>query len=162
MKNRSAGIICLVVLTVLLGVIASAQDYRGKVQGVVTDPTQAAVANAAVVLRNLNTGIEQNRQTDSTGRYLFDFVQPGTYSVTVTAAGFQKFIQSTVTVLTAGDVTVNAQLAVGGVAETAVEVGGNGHGISLLRKRRTPAEAAWRAAASDEPRAAPIASYGMS
>src|SRR4029453_10730489 len=40
--------------------------------------------------------------------------------------------------------------AVGSVAEAAVEVGGDGHACSFLRSRRTPADAAWRAASSDE------------
>ena len=38
--------------------------------------------------------------------------------MTVEASGFQKSLQDNITVLTRGDVTVNATLAVGGVAET--------------------------------------------
>ena len=105
-------------VTGLLTGIATAQDYRAKVQGIVTDPSQAAVLGAKVTLKNVNTGVDNVRQTDSTGHYLFDFVQPGTYSVTVEASGFQKSLQDNITVLTRGDVTVNAALAVGGVAET--------------------------------------------
>ena len=45
----------------------------------------------------------------------------------------------------------------GGVAEAAVEIGGNGHAI-LLRSRRTPDEVAWRAASGDESSAAAICS----
>lgn len=58
--------------------VSPAQDYRGKIQGNVADPTQAAVTGATVTLRNINTAIETVKQTDSTGHYLFDFVQPGT------------------------------------------------------------------------------------
>ncbi len=101
--------------------ICSAQDYRGKVQGNVTDPTQSAISGATVTLKNVNTGIETVKQTDAAGHYLFDFVQPGTYSVTVGAAGFQKYLQENVTVLTRGDVTVNAKLSVGAVSSS-VEV----------------------------------------
>ena len=108
----------LLALTVLLAAVAAAQDYRAKVQGIITDPSQAAVAGAKVTLKNVNTGVESVRQTDATGLYVFDFVIPGTYSVSVEASGFQKFVQDNVTVLTRGDVTVNAQLVVGSVAET--------------------------------------------
>ncbi|MCC6860811.1 MAG: carboxypeptidase regulatory-like domain-containing protein [Bryobacterales bacterium] len=73
---------------------------------------------AKVTLRNVNTGTETSRSTDATGRYLFDFVQPGTYSVAIEAAGFQRFLQENISVLTRGDVTVNASLTVGAVAET--------------------------------------------
>src|SRR5262249_14191416 len=57
---------------------------------------------------------------------------------------------------------VEETFAVGDVAEAAVEIGRDGHLVSLLRRRRTPAEAAWRAASSEDPSAAPIAAYGMS
>lgn len=97
---------------------AFAQEYRARVQGVVTDPSQASVAGASVTLKNVNTGVETSRQTEANGAYLFDFVQPGTYSITVQAAGFQRFVQENINVLTRGDVTVNAALSVGGVTET--------------------------------------------
>jgi hypothetical protein len=103
---------CYLAISLLMNV-SMAQDYRAKVQGIVTDPSQAAVAGASVTLRNVNTGIEETRQTDSTGHYLFDFVQPGTYSVTVQAAGFQKFVQTNISALTRGDVTVSISLSVG-------------------------------------------------
>jgi len=66
----------------------------------------------------VNTGIEVVRETDTAGHYLFDFVNPGIYSVAVEAPGFQRFVQENVTVLTGGDVTVNAALTVGAVNET--------------------------------------------
>ena len=45
-----------------------------------------------------------------------------------------------------------------GLAEARVEIGGDRHACSFQqRMRRTPDEAAWRAASSDEPSAAPIA-----
>jgi len=105
-------VVCLAILP------AIAQEYRGRLQGIVSDPSQAAIANAQVTLKNVNTGIEAVRQTDPAGHYLFDLVQPGMYSVTVQASGFQKFVQENVTVLTGGDVTVNAALTVGAVTET--------------------------------------------
>src|SRR5579864_4707434 len=108
----------VVLCLALLVSVATAQEYRGRVQGIVADPSQAAVAGAQVTLRNVNTGIESVRQTDATGHYLFDLVQPGTYTVAVQAPGFQRFLQEGVTVLTGGDVTVNGSLTVGAVTET--------------------------------------------
>jgi hypothetical protein len=81
----------------------------------------AFFALCSVTLKNLNTGIETARQTDAAGHYLFDFVQPGSYSVTVSATGFQRYVQENVNVLTRGDVTVNATLAIGSVTSN-VEV----------------------------------------
>ena len=64
---------------------------------------------------NVNTGIKVTRQTNTAGLYLFDNVDPGTYSVTVEMAGFNKFIQENILVQSGGDVTVNAGLKVGNV-----------------------------------------------
>src|SRR5258708_1959843 len=113
--SLSRGPLLVFAVFVMLSVMASAQDYRGKVQGPVTDPSPAAITGASVTLKNVNTGIESGKVTDSSGHYLFDFVQPGTYSITVGMAGFQKYVQDGVTVLTRGDVTVNASLTVGAV-----------------------------------------------
>ncbi|MCZ2078164.1 MAG: carboxypeptidase-like regulatory domain-containing protein, partial [Bryobacterales bacterium] len=93
-------------------------DYRAKVQGVITDSTEALVVGATVTLRNENTGITTTRNTNDSGQYLFDFVEPGSYTVTVTMAGFSKFIQEKIQVQVRGDVTVNASLQPGAVTET--------------------------------------------
>ncbi len=110
-------LLTLVLISLLTG-IASAQEYRGRVQGTISDPTKASVAGANVTLRNINTGIDTVKQTDSAGHYLIDFVLPGTYIVAVEAAGFQKSIQENVTVLTGGDVTVDLQLVIGSATES--------------------------------------------
>src|SRR5258708_39760650 len=112
------GMISKLSLIALLAGLAMAQEYRGRVQGIVADPSQAAISNATVTLRNVNTGVESTREADAAGHFLFDFVQPGTYSVAVQAAGFSKFLQENITVLTGGDVTVNSTLSVGSVNET--------------------------------------------
>src|SRR5262245_64553428 len=106
-------------LIVLLAMFAPAraQDYRGKVQGVVTDSSNAALAGAKVTLRNVGTGVEVTRQTNAEGLYIFDFVESGTYLVTVEAQGFKKFEQRNIPVQNRGDITVNAKMEIGGVSE---------------------------------------------
>jgi len=113
---------------VLLGIFipcfiqpVAAQENRGTVAGVVTDPTHAVVPGAKVTLRNINTNVEGVLETDSGGFYRFDFVIPGIYRVTVEAVGFRKYVQGNVTVQTTGDVTVNVALALGALSQT-VEV----------------------------------------
>lgn len=105
-------------VALLSSTLAWSQEYRGRVQGTVTDPSQAPVAGAQVTLRNEGTGVEETRQTDTTGLYRFDFVLPGTYSVSVSAPGFNRATREHVSVLTRGDVTVDFQLQVGNVAES--------------------------------------------
>ena len=95
----------------------SAQDYRARVQGVVTDSTGAVVAGAHITLINTNTGVETARQSNANGQYLFDFVDPGTYQLAAELAGFSRFVQQGILVQVRGDVTVDAVLRVGALAE---------------------------------------------
>ena len=76
--------ICLFAFVVMS---AFAQDYRAKIQGIVTDSSDASVAGAKVTIRNVNTGIAATRETGANGAYLFDNVEPGTYSVSAEFAG---------------------------------------------------------------------------
>ncbi|MBI4877355.1 MAG: carboxypeptidase regulatory-like domain-containing protein, partial [Acidobacteria bacterium] len=64
----------------LLAPSVQAQEYRGRIQGIVTDASQAVVAGAAITLLNVNTGVRAARQTNETGLYLFDYVDPGSYT----------------------------------------------------------------------------------
>lgn len=102
----------------LLQLPLRAQEARGAVQGVVSDSSGSIVAGAKVTLRNVNTGVQTVRDTDTNGRYLFDLVVAGSYSITVEAPGFRAFVQENILVQTRSDITVNARLELGQVTET--------------------------------------------
>src|SRR2546430_16494580 len=89
------GILCL---TLLATGLMFGQDTRGKVQGVVRDSTQAVIVGAQVVLANNNTGVRSVENTSALGQYLFDFVLPGTYTLTVETPGFHRFVQKNILV----------------------------------------------------------------
>jgi hypothetical protein len=97
---------------------APAQTFRGRIQGVVTDPSKAVIANAQVRLLNTGTGVQVVRATSDTGLYLFDLVDAGTYTITVESPGFSKFVQENIVVQARADITVDATLTPGGVQET--------------------------------------------
>src|SRR5260370_37048505 len=105
-------------LAVLVTATVRAQDTRAKVQGVVKDATQAIIVGAQVTLRNNNTGVQNVEHSTGAGQYLFDFVLPGEYTVTVETPGFHKFIQKNILVQSRGDVTVDAVLEVGSIGES--------------------------------------------
>ena len=109
---------CFLALGLSLAGLLPAQDYRAKIRGIVTDSSQAVVAGAAVTLLNVNTGVRTVKPTNETGLYLFDYVQPGAYSLTVELAGFSKFVQENIEVQSRGDITVNAVLQPGNVQES--------------------------------------------
>jgi hypothetical protein len=104
----------------VLAVPASAQDYRGRLQGAITDSSGAALPGVTVTLTNIDTNVAATRVTDTQGRYLFDFVDPGAYTVLGELPGFKKADQRNVRVPQRGDVTVNLAMDVGGVEETVV------------------------------------------
>ena len=116
-KNLSL-ILCLSALVALFTCVSQAQDYRGRIQGTVTDASSAVVPGANVVLLNTKTGIKAVRQTNETGHYLFDFMEPGTYTLSVEATGFSGFVQENITLQTRADLTVDAALKTGAVQET--------------------------------------------
>jgi hypothetical protein len=111
------GIAAIAFLLLMVSSVA-AQDYRGKVQGAVTDENGAAIAGAHIVLRNVQTGVESTRESNDNGHYIFDFVEPGDYVVVVEQTGFKKSVQENVKVQVRSDITVDLKLAVGGVQET--------------------------------------------
>ncbi len=105
------------VLFVTICGLAAGQDYRATVQGLVTDSSDAIVSGAGVTLLRNSTGVTTFKQTNSLGQYRFDFVEPGTYTLTAELPGFTKSVVSNVLVQTRGDVTVDFVLKPGGVTE---------------------------------------------
>jgi hypothetical protein len=104
--------------SVLLATPALAQEYRARVQGSLTDEGQLALPGAQVTLRNDATGVTVTRTTGPEGRYLFDYVDPGTYSLTAELSGFTTVVQRNVIVQARGDVTVDIMMRVAALNET--------------------------------------------
>jgi hypothetical protein len=97
-----------------------AQDYRARVQGTVVDSSQAVLPGVTVTLKNEATNVATTRQSDAAGHYVFDFVEPGAYTVLAELDGFKKAEQKGIRVQQRGDVTAKLVLEVGGLAETVV------------------------------------------
>src|SRR6266478_6827287 len=94
-----------------------AQD-RGTIRGVVTDPSGAAVPEASITVKNVNTGLTQTVKTSADGVYTVPYLQVGDYTVTTDKAGFRKAETTGVRVDVASVVDVDVKLAVGGVDQT--------------------------------------------
>ncbi|HEV2387388.1 MAG TPA: carboxypeptidase-like regulatory domain-containing protein [Candidatus Acidoferrales bacterium] len=118
MKHLLTG---LLIALLCLGMAARSQAQTaasGVVLGSVTDPSGAAVPGAQVILKNEEMGATASATTDDRGGYLFPNVTPGTYSITVTATGFQKAIATGVVVNVTKSVTVNLALRLGAVTQS--------------------------------------------
>ena len=113
----SALLVCFTLLA-LVAVPAGAQELRGTIQGVVADSSGAVIPGSTVTLTNDNTGVQTTRETNAVGQYVFDFVSAGTYTLRVESDGFRAFEQRNIVVQTRDDITVNAAMELGAVAET--------------------------------------------
>ncbi len=98
-----------------------AQSDRGGITGRVTDPSGAVVPNAPVILRNENTGVTANATTNGAGDYVFQSLNPGSYSLTIAPSGFKKSEVTHVIVDVSQVNQQNITLQLGGSSET-VEV----------------------------------------
>ncbi|HJQ34037.1 MAG TPA: TonB-dependent receptor [Pyrinomonadaceae bacterium] len=108
----------LLTLSLISAGAARAQGTASRVTGVVQDASGAVVEGATVTLTNEATNVAITTQTTSTGTYVFDLVQVGTYSVSVEKQGFKKFIATRNPVNINQPTTVNVTLEAGSVAET--------------------------------------------
>jgi hypothetical protein len=87
-KTSWAGWLSLA-LVLLFGPLAQAQ-YRTSIQGVVTDPTGAAIPGATITLTDTGTNEKQVRTSDSKGIYNFNALAADTFTLVATKQGFQK------------------------------------------------------------------------
>ncbi len=104
--------------------VAFGQGTTSRITGDVTDTSGAKVPDATVTLTNEATTVIFNTQTTSSGTYVFDSVQVGTYTVTVEKQGFKRFISTGNKVDVNQPATINAVMEVGGVTEV-VQVTGS-------------------------------------
>jgi len=86
-------------------------------RGTVTDPDGKAVTGADVVLANAESRTERTVTTGNQGEYQFLLVPPGSYTVTVKAAGFRGYEQTNLVLLVSTPATANVQLKVGAATE---------------------------------------------
>ncbi len=95
------------------------QQISGSINGVVKDSQQATIPNAKITLNNQEQGTSRDGVSAADGSFVFTQLQPGTYTVSIEAAGFKKFEQKGVKVfandrLSLGEVV----LSVGALTET--------------------------------------------
>ena len=92
----------LFVLTVFAGALFS-QEFRATLQGTVTDPSQAVIVGAASVLRNTDTGVERQGNTNGLGHFLFEDVMPHIGEPIYSAAGFKTIVRDKISLSVSQD-----------------------------------------------------------
>jgi Carboxypeptidase regulatory-like domain len=89
----------------------------GALAGVVSDPSGARVARAAIVVKSQATQEDRGLTTDAEGNFSVPFLTPGNYDLAVRATGFEPFILNGVRVQITELNRLKIQLTVGGAKE---------------------------------------------
>jgi carboxypeptidase family protein/TonB-dependent receptor-like protein len=116
----STWIVCLA-LALIAPAVLLAQSFTASVRGEVTDASQSPVPAAKITVTDVNRNLEHTAHTDVLGRYVITALPPSSYTLTVEAAGFQKFLHSAFRLDVQQQATIDAELGVGQIA-TSVEV----------------------------------------
>jgi len=109
--------LALLALLAFAAPAAWAQD-NATITGTVTDASGAVVPNAAISLTNPATGQKRDTVSNGTGAFRFANMGVGTYSMDVSAQGFQKYTKTGIVVNVAQTVEADAVLTVGSTAQT--------------------------------------------
>jgi len=112
--------ICVLVLALLaLGSVQVwAQINTATLSGRVVDPSGAAIAGASVVVAQRDTGITRDAQSNADGLFTVPSLQPGVYTVTITAKGFEKTTASNIELQVNQSANLDFALTVGSVGQT--------------------------------------------
>jgi len=92
---------------------AFAQSIFANLSGTVTDSTGAAVAGAKVEVMGEATKVGRSEVTNSTGFFSLTELPTGSYSVTVQARGFEKWVGSGSLLQSSDNRAINIGLKVG-------------------------------------------------
>jgi hypothetical protein len=93
-----------------------AQDTTS-LNGRVTDSSGAVISGASVKVTLLSTGAVREKATDSSGQYQFSQLEPGRYTLTVTARGFATTRKTDMDLLVSQPATANFALQPATVTE---------------------------------------------
>src|SRR5207249_5741658 len=111
-------LLCLITILVFSTATALAQLSTASLNGVVRDSTGAVVSKASATLHNSDTGVERNTFTNDAGTYVFSDINPGRYTLKVTAPSFSTKQVSDFVLAVSQTATIDITLDPG--AQTAV------------------------------------------
>ena len=107
----------------LLGVLliartAAAQTTTATIVGTVSDSSGATIPEAAIQIRNTQTGAARSLSTDVSGRYTAPDVAPGEYEAEASKTGFASERRQGILLTVGSNAVIDFSLPVGQKAET--------------------------------------------
>jgi len=110
--------ILLLCLTFGLGCVGVYAQQNSTITGTVVDKEGAAIAGANLVLTNTATGNSDSTDSNGAGVFTFPALNVGTYKLTVTANGFQTYVQTGLQVNVSQTLRTDVTLTIGAVSQT--------------------------------------------
>jgi hypothetical protein len=100
-----------------------AQEFRATIGGLISDPSGAAIAGARVTVTNVERNTTEQAMSNANGRYLVQFLLPGSYTVAVGSNGFKQYTQRGIRLEAADHVDLDVKLEVGSQNESVTVTG---------------------------------------
>ncbi len=94
---------------------------QGAIGGTVEDATGAVIPKATIVIHNDGTNSETSLTADDSGYFKAPLLEPGTYTVTISAPGFSPYKATNVTVAVSQQTEVSPKMTAGSTTQV-VEV----------------------------------------
>jgi hypothetical protein len=104
--------------SLLSTVPAFGQGNTGSILGTVTDASSAVVPNAKITITNTRTGVTADVNSDGSGNYLFNFLQPGQYRVEAEVSGFKRFVRDNLSLEMNRQLRIDIALQTGQITES--------------------------------------------
>lgn len=130
--------ICMALVLALTAQPGSAQSQAntGSIEGVIIDPSGAAIPGAEVLVLNVDTNFQRKITTDESGRFRAVLLPLGGYKVTASAARFGTLVRQGFDLAVGQTITLTLTLSVANVTEI-VNVGGEAPVIETSAPERS-------------------------
>jgi carboxypeptidase family protein len=117
-------LLCALIIAFFPAQLTRGAEPTGSISGTVVDPSGAAVPGAKITATNIDTGATRQTTTSADGSYAFLGLRVGSYSLSVEASGFQRTVQTGISVKADQSLTMPISLVLGATTQS-VTVEGN-------------------------------------
>ena len=102
----------------MLAATTALASVGGSISGTIKDPAGNVVADAALSVRELSTGLSYQTYSDSKGHYTFPVLPVGRYEIDVQGEGFAHYKRDGIILDTSAALTLDASLRVGDTTQS--------------------------------------------